>query len=283
VGADLTDEIRPHALAWATDIDVLPLDRVVRRVEDHFVVRSPGNPEHYWGNMLIFDEPPRAGDRERWGAAFVAAFDDEPRVRHRTFAWDRIDGTLGSARDEFVAAGYELEETVALVAGAQELHAHARENRAVRVRALDPAPGADATLWDQVIELQMASRAARFAEDVYRAFLLARARELRALFADGRGTWYVALEGEDGGEVLGSCGVVLTGARGRFQAVDTAQAHRREGICSRLVVEAAQMSGAQRLVICANPDYHALGLYESLGFRCAERVAGVCLQPPRAP
>ncbi len=279
---DQPDKITPRALAWATDLDVLPLDREVRRVEDHLVVRSPANPDHYWGNMLIFDEPPLEGDRARWSAAFAAAFADEPRVRHRTFAWDRTDGALGSAREEFVATGYDLEETVGLVAGAQELHAHARENRAVRVRALDPAPGADADLWSQVIELQMASRHARFAEDAHRAFLLARARELRALFLDGRGAWYVALGGEDRGEVVGSCGVVVTGARGRFQAVDTAQAHRRRGICSRLVVQAAQMSGAERLVICADPDYHALGLYESLGFRRAEHVAGVCLQPPRA-
>lgn len=283
MGVDPAGETRPRALAWATDLDVLPLDRVVRRVDDHLVVRSPGNPEHYWGNMLIFDEPPQAGDGERWSAVFAAAFNDERRVRHRTFAWDRIDGALGSARDEFVAAGYELEETVALVATAEEVHAHARANPAVRIRALDPAPGADAVLWAQVIELQMAASDERFAEDVHRAFLQARARELRALFLDGRGAWYVALDSDDGGQVLGSCGVVLTGARGRFQAVDTAQAHRRRGICSRLVVEAAQLSGAQRVVICANPEYHALGLYESLGFRRAERVAGVCLQPPRAP
>ena len=281
MGVDPAGETRPRALAWATDIDVLPLDRVVRRVDDHLVVRSPGNPEHYWGNMLIFDEPPRAGDRERWCAVFAAAFADEPRVRHRTFAWDRTDGALGSAREEFVAVGYELEETVALVAQLQDVHPHARESRAVRISALDAAPGADAALWDQVIELQMASRDERFAEDTHRAFLHARARELRALFVDGHGAWYVALEG-DGGEVLGSCGVVLTGARGRFQTVDTAPAHRRRGICSRLVVEAARMSGAQRLVICADPEYHALGLYESLGFRRAEHVAGVCLQPPRA-
>jgi len=283
VGVDPAGETRPRALAWATDLDVLPLDRVVRRVDDHLVVRSPGNPEHYWGNMLIFDKPPQAGDGERWSAVFAAAFNDEPRVRHRTFAWDRTDGALGSAREEFVASGYELEETVALVAAAEEVHAHTRANRAVRIRALDPAPGADAALWAQVIEMQMAARDERFAEDVYRSFLQTRARELRALFLDGRGAWYVALDSDDGGEVLGSCGVVLTGARGRFQAVDTAQAHRRRGICSRLVVEAAQLSGAQRLVICANPEYHALGLYESLGFRRAERVAGVCLQPPRAP
>jgi ribosomal protein S18 acetylase RimI-like enzyme len=65
--------------------------------------------------------------------------------------------------------------------------------------------------------------------------------------------------------------------------VDTALAHRRRGICSRLVVEAAQRArddyGAKRFVIVADADYHALGLYESLGFQRTEKVHGVCLAP----
>ena len=77
---------------------------------------------------------------------------------------------------------------------------------------------------------------------------------------------------------------MVTGGRGRFQVVDTAAAHRRKGICSRLVVEAADRAArlhrADRFVIAADPSYHALGLYESLGFRRAERVAGVCRHPP---
>ena len=83
--------------------------------------------------------------------------------------------------------------------------------------------------------------------------------------------------------VVASCGVVVTSGRGRFQTVDTAAEHRRRGICSRLVVEAgrsaAKHHGAQRLVIGADPHYHALGLYDSLGFRPVERVAGVMRQP----
>ena len=85
------------------------------------------------------------------------------------------------------------------------------------------------------------------------------------------------------GEVAGSCGIVATGDRGRFQAVDTAAAHRRRGICSRLVVDAAAHAAAEHslrtLVIAADADYHALGLYESLGFRRRERVSSVCRRP----
>src|SRR5436305_1575138 len=75
----------PRSLIHATDLDVLPPDKVVERRDDHLVVRTPSNPAFYWGNFLIFDAPPAAGDAERWEAAFAAAFADEPRVRHRAF------------------------------------------------------------------------------------------------------------------------------------------------------------------------------------------------------
>ncbi|MBA3347302.1 MAG: GNAT family N-acetyltransferase, partial [Actinobacteria bacterium] len=82
------------------------------------------------------------------------------------------------------------------------------------------------------------------------------------------------------GAVAASCGIVVTAGRGRYQVVDTALAYRRRRICSRLVVDAAQHAaetyGAERLVIVADVGYHALGLYESLGFERVEHVVGVC-------
>ena len=101
-------------------------------------------------------------------------------------------------------------------------------------------------------------------------------------FRAGRGAWYVALDGD---AVVGSCGVIVTDGRGRFRAVDTLATHRRRGVSSRLVVDAAQHAaehyGADRFVIVADEHYHALGLYESLGFARVERVFGVC-RPPQA-
>ena len=51
-----------------------------------------------------------------------AEFADEPRVRHRTFAWDRVDGEEGAARAEFGPRGYVVEENYALTAAAQDIH-----------------------------------------------------------------------------------------------------------------------------------------------------------------
>jgi len=268
--------VTPASLVRATDLDTLPLDRVVARRDGYTVVRSPSNPSHYWGNLLLFDEPPGDGDGERWEALFEGEFRDEPRVAHRTFAWDRA-GVVGRAREEFVSRGYELDESIGLVAAAGEVRAHPRENRDVAVRALDPH--GDEALWRAVIELQVDGRDRGHDEADYRSFTHARLADRRAHFRAGRGAWYVALDRATGA-VAASCGVVVADGRGRFQVVDTADAYRRRGIASRLIVDAAadaaRSYGARQLVIVADAAYHAVSLYESLGFVRTERVFGLC-------
>lgn len=240
-------------------------------------MRSPSNPTHYWGNLLLFGRPPGECDRIRSEQQFQAEFAGQALTAHRTFGWDLTDEPLDRVREEFLAHGYVLEHNVGLVASAERIHPHARANQEVTTRPLEPS--ADEELWDQVVELHVAGRdRERFTETAHRTFCRRRQVDLRALFAAGHGAWYVALSG---GEVVGSCGIMVTDGRGRYQAVETAPAHRRRGICSRLVVDAAHDAtrryGARRLVIVADPEYHALGLYESLGFEPVERVCGVCL------
>jgi hypothetical protein len=257
-----------RSLVWATDIDVLPADRVVERREAYVLVRSPSNPTHYWGNLLLFEDPPVAGDGARWEQFFDVEFAAEPQVQHRTFAWDRVDGSRGSVDEEFLGFGYELEQTVGLVASPDAIRPHRRENRDMQVRALDAARGADHALWERVVELQLAGRDEREDEAGYETFCRRRLEDLRTLFQLGRGGWYVALDG-DAERVVASCGVVVTSGRGRFQSVDTAADYWQRGICSRLVVEAAHHAARQwrveQLVIAADPGYHAFGLYESRG------------------
>jgi len=274
----------PRSLVFATDIDVLAIDRTVTQRDGYLVVRSPSTPDFWYGNLLLFDDPPAIGDGERWERMFEREFAGEPRVRHRTFAWDRIDDQYGAADQEFVARGYDAEHLIGLVATPDELSPHPRANREVEIRALDPTRGGpDEPLWSAVVEIQVAGRDKRIDERDYRGFSTARQDEQRALFADGRGAWYAALSPD--GELVASCGIVATGDRGRFQAVETAAAHRRKGICSRLVVDAAAHAVAAHslamLVIVADADYHALGLYESLGFKRREHVHSVCRRPDR--
>jgi ribosomal protein S18 acetylase RimI-like enzyme len=268
----------PRSLVWATSIDVLAPDRVVERRDDHLVVRSPSSPAFYWGNLLVFDEPPKPGDGARWERLFEEAFGDDPRVRHVTLGWDVPDGPEGAARGEFLTRGYTLETSVGLVAEPADLHPHPRASSDVTVRALDP--DGDEALWRQVIEVQVAGRGEAHDEAGYRTYSIDQQNVLRGLLRAGRGSWYVALDDD---LVVGTLGIVVTDGRARYQAVDTLGSHRRRGVSSRLVVEAAEHAArehaAERFVIVADANYHALGLYESLGFRPAERVLGVCRIP----
>jgi ribosomal protein S18 acetylase RimI-like enzyme len=273
------ESLVPRSLVWATSIDVLPPERLVSRRDGYLAVRSPTNPTHFWGNLLVFDDAPGPGDGERWEALFAAEFADDRRVRHRTFAWDRTDDARGATDSEFRGRGYDVELSVGMIATPAEIHPRPGANADVVVKALDPQPGGDDERhWEQVLEVQAAGRDpdSSETEEAHGAFSRARQAELRSMFRAGAGAWYVALDGD---QVAGSMGIVVTGGRGRYQAVDTAATHRRRGICSRLLVDAARHAvatyGATHLVIVADPDYHAAGIYESVGFRPVERVCGV--------
>ncbi len=226
----------PRSLVWRTDLQVLPAGRVIERRERYLVVRSPENPLHHWGNFLLFDEPPGAGDGARWERLFQQEFSDMPGVVHRAFGWDRSDGVLGEARTEFGARGYELDRVIGLRAGAGDVRAHPRENREVTVAPLDPRPGAEPELWEQVLELWVASSEPTPGEEPgRRSFARGRIGELRALFVAGMGSWYVALDAERR-EVVGCCGIVASGSRGRFQSVG----HARGPASSRGLLTAAR-------------------------------------------
>ena len=284
----------PRSLVLATDIDVLPDDRVVSRDGDHLVVRCPGNPHHWWGNFLIFDSAPRTGDGERWEARFDAAFADAPEVTHRAFTWDAPGGEEGAVAAEFGDRGYEVMRTVGLIAAPHEitLRDHAGLEGAgaagqasvgaadgeIEIRRLDPRDGRDEPLWEGALGVQLTNEASDpVAGGAFAPFARARQRDLRALFGAGRGAWYVAVDRNEGTVVAG-CGVVAIGTRGRFQAVDTVPSHRRRGIATALVAHAAVDAAARydlrSLVIAADPDDHAIGIYRSLGFEERERTCG---------
>lgn len=269
-----------RSLAFATDLDVLAGQSRITDHGDHVTVVTEGNRGYHWGNYLLYREPPTAGDRDRWERSFELEVGER---RHRLFAWDGTGGELGAARQEFLGAGYELEQVSALVATPRDLAPHPSANGDVTVRAIDPRPhGRDARAWRQVVELQMGNRDPVHEAGPYRSYLEAAARQRQELYGTGRaGGWYVAeLEG---GTVVATCGIVVTDGRARYQAVDTHYAHRRRGYAARLVHEVGREAiarhGAEQLVIVADVDYHAKALYETLGFAELHRSSAVAWHP----
>lgn len=250
----------------------------VRARAEYLCVEHDGVPDHYWGNLLIFPKPPEAGDLEQWEQAFQQEL---PQCGHRTFAWDAPvaagDRPMLGAVDEFLVAGYEIVESLALVAAPSDVKLRGRAGPDIEVRAIDAA---DDDAWQQVLDLQVITRDVVHAESAYREYVVAQNRHRRAMVAAGIGRWMTAWAD---GRVVADMGIIGFGGRGRYQSVETHPDYRRRGICSRLLHECARIAGAelgvQELVIVADPDDHAARVYERVGFVPVERVAGVCWWP----
>ena len=259
------------SLGFQTDLMLRTLQgSTVEDRGDHFVVRTVRNPAFWWGNFLLWCEPPAPGDAQRWERAFTQAL---PDADHRTFGVDGTsdrtsDTTPGESTgyDEFVTAGYDVDASAVMTASA--VHEPRHPNREATYRALDLADPADR---DAAIALQMANAPER--EPLgHRDFLARKMDSMRALQARGNGTWFGAFLD---GEMRSGMGLVWDGSGlARFQSVDTHPAARGRGLAGTLVHHVSRRAfdqiGATTLVMVADPSYLAIDVYRSVGFAAAE-------------
>lgn len=65
-----------NSLGYRTDLIFHRFDGQVLDRGDYLVIKTPTNPTFYWGNFLLFAEPPGDGDDVRWTMlASAASFD----------------------------------------------------------------------------------------------------------------------------------------------------------------------------------------------------------------
>ncbi len=264
--------MRIRSLGYRTDLIFARVHGVIADRGDHLVIRTPSNPGFYWGNFLLFDQPPGDGALERWKALFHEEIASRQPARHLAFGWDSPEGERG-VLEPFLAAGFLLNESVVLVADA--VHPPRYPNRDVSIRPLSTDDE-----WRQAMENQVACHASRFPLPAYREFKARQMNAYRRMADAGLGAWFGAFAE---GRLVADLGVFVDGGVARFQAVETHPGFRRGGICGTLVHESARHAfatlGVERLVMVADAHHHAGRIYESLGFRPTERQLGVELRP----
>ncbi|WP_106401433.1 GNAT family N-acetyltransferase [Actinocorallia populi] len=258
-----------QSLAYRTDLHLRRIAGAdVTEHPDYLVVRTADNPHFWWGNFVLAapDVLPRA----------LEIFRSElPDASHIAIG---VDGTgpelLGRVREAVASWGLAGSETGAdTVLTAERLRAPGHPAGA------EIRPLVSAGEWDGLVALRrVTSEVAPTAEND--AFLVAKAAEDRRLCTSGLATWFGAFEG---GQVVAALGIVPDG-RGlaRYQQVSTHPAHRRRGLASALLhaaAEHARAAGARTLVIVADPDAEAIGLYRRLGFTATEHQVRV-QRPP---
>ena len=246
--------MRVASLGFRTDLTLRVLEGAeVADRGDYLVIRSPGNPDYWWGNFLLLAGVPEPGTGEAWLDRFAAEF---PAARHVTLGVDTASDEAAIPA-ELIAAGLEVGWETVLTAA--EVSAPPHPNSEAEIRPLTSDDD-----WRQSVDLGV--RCFDGAEPTL--FLERRAAVRRELTRAGRGTWFGAFTG---GRLLAQLGLFDVGdGQARYQHVETDPEARRQGLAGTLVWHAGRYGtealGARTLVIVADTAGEAIRVYRSCGF-----------------
>lgn len=228
---------------------------------DCISVRTPQNADYFFGNFLLFAGPPAVGDFTRWMARFTEVFAPHPAVRHHTFQWLPSASPDPVALEEFKQAGFTIDETSVLAT--QTVHTDKPAPSGVEFRQI--RTGAE---WLAVIDAQTRDGFPQIPMDEFRRYKEATFANYRAMSEQGLGDWWGAFKGK---ELVADLGLFFGEGVGRFQSVETAPEHRRQGICRAMVNHVSNHGLASRpgITLVMHADAHdiARGIYCSVGFK----------------
>lgn len=265
-----------RSVAIRTDLFLTAFDGEVLDRGRYVVLRTPSNPSYWWGNLLVYPEPPDAASHRVWLEDHAREL---PGITATLLSWDRPDGASGEV-EPFLRDGFAIDDGIVLTATARDLTSPPRRNGDVAV-----APLATDAHWNEAARALTSAFAPRRSGsmDELRGFVVRQVARYRAMQSAGLGQWYGAFLG---GELAGTLGLVRVGASdlGRFQLVGTDPRFARLGVCSTLVHEVARRAleeqGFGTLVMAADAEFHAAKVYQSVGFRPTERLLSLLRKPP---
>ena len=255
-----------RSAGYATDLALLQREGGLVEVRpDYLVVRTPSNPTFHWGNCLILRAAPSRGTLADWVETFRS---EHPDAAHLAVGIDDPDADLDPA--EAVPLGLEIERDVVLTT------ASAPAAEALPGVELAHVPVDDDAAWERLVELEMTDGIVG-TPDGHREFVRRRLAGHRSAIRAGHGSWCAALLPD--GTPVATLGIFEAGGgRARYQSVLTHPDHRRRGLAANLVRFAGAYAvgtlGARQLVIVADPEGPAIGVYRRAGFAdCASQVA----------
>ncbi len=255
-----------HSLGFQSQTIFTSFDGKVEDRGNYLVMRSLTNPNYFWGNLLIFDRPPQPGDYASWTALFKKEFPD-PRIYHVTLAWDSPQSEVGDVT-EFTKNGFLLEANATL--SAKSVTLPPRFNEHLEVRPITEIE------WEHMIEIQVDSSHDHLSRAEWESFSRNQSVRYLAMEKAGYGHWF---GGFLQGRLVAGLGIFHRDGLGRFQTVCTDPQFQRRGICGTLVYKASlyalEKMNITELVMCADPNYHAIQIYESVGFQRRQLEHGV--------
>jgi hypothetical protein len=257
-----------RSLGYRTDLFFSAFDGLTIDRGEYLVIQTPGNPDFYWGNYLLFANSPAEGDLDRWRGLFAREIGLPPAVKHQIFGWDSPQGELGEIKP-FLSAGFRLVQSVVLTSHSPQ--PPARMNETITVRPLKSEDD-----WAQATDNQVACREADFSEADYRLFKHPQMARYRRMQAARLGHWYGAFHGD---QLVADLGIFHQDGLARFQSVGTHPNFRRQGIAASFVYQssllAIQEFKLHTFVIVAEQDSSPARIYQSVGYQMNEKQVGL--------
>jgi GNAT superfamily N-acetyltransferase len=259
-----------HLRSLGVRTEIMFAEEVIER-DSYLVARTPSNPTFFWGNLLVFPEPPRAEDLAPHGSWMLAFERELPSCNHRSFVWDRVDAE-GLDRAEWERLGLLVDETILF-------EARASSPPLPPLAAVRPIRSE----WPDVFALlDRCFTPAGDRGEGYREFLRILVARYKKLVAEGLGQWFGLFRD---GELRATCGVFQRDTLARFQLVAVDAEHRRQGLGAALVAEVARFARAEwpeaSVLIGASPGGDAERIYRRLGFEPIEHIVGLIRKPAR--
>jgi GNAT superfamily N-acetyltransferase len=257
------------SLGLASDVMVLGDQSTLDEQPDRFILRSPNEPDYWFGNMVIFRDD--SIDPEPQIAQFKADF---PNARHVTLAWDVVGMQADARLDAFKGLGFKVDHSDVLTLEAELIPSRAPDGITIRPLESDED-------WQKATELQgIIGVAEGNLADEYLPYIKTRMETCRRLTQGGLGIWLGAFDGET---LAGDLGIYADQRTARYQAVETRVDYRRRGICAALVTSAAQWARSRypdtRPIIIAASDGDAGRVYRRCGFEKQEQLVAVFRGP----
>jgi len=249
-------------LGFLTDFKLLGADSEIIEYADYFLVKTLSNPTFIDGNCMVLKTPELLQNKTKLEACFKTHFEARTKEHHLSFK------LMNKASEEllqrYLDDQYSYDKLAVMTYEATKNVEPTIQNKAWEIRAF--ASNLD---WEQWTENEIRERPILFTEKSFTAYLLGRRFVYKEFVQKGFGNFYGVFQR---GELLGSAGLYIFDGIGRFQQVRTIEKVRRQGICKALIqfIYTQNENQMQEAVMVADEDYHALKLYEGLGFKSKE-------------
>lgn len=227
---------------------------------DYLVIHTPSLPGFYWGNYVLFPDPPGPQDFDRWRDLFHKEIGNQPAIEHEAFGWDSPSGELGSI-EPFRNAGFGLSQCGVMTVSEVCLPPYFNRDVIVRPVVTDD-------------EWEKAARCTAGATVTDR--IKRKMDSWRAMSQSDTGNWYGAFLD---GEFVGGLGVYKVDETGVIDEVATLPDFQGQGVGRSLVYQACvhslQHLELKQLLLMADNGGAAMRMYEQLGFRTVEQQVGI--------